>query len=248
MRWLLALFLMTGCGARVSPRVIEEATPKHTPADAMQVRLDLADALIEGGNPDAALKLLSQLTPAQARRPEAVVLQVRAMRVAGLSSPAQARVAALIEQRPRSAVAHNEQGILWMDAGHIADAAAAFSRAAELEPAEPDYLNNLGFARLVLDDAAGAIDALQQALLLDGADTKIRMNLAFALISAQRPDEALELLAAAEPLAQAQYHLGTGHELYGQDADAVGAYEAALSLLPEHPGAREALQRLKEEP
>ena len=65
--------------------------------EARQVQLDLASAMVEGGQPNAALGLIATLRQQGARGPDLDLLQARAARQAGLLDAAEAQLNALIE-------------------------------------------------------------------------------------------------------------------------------------------------------
>ena len=59
--------------------------------EARQVQLDLASAMVEGGQPNAALGLIATLRQQGARGPDLDLLQARAARQAGLLDAAEAQ-------------------------------------------------------------------------------------------------------------------------------------------------------------
>lgn len=224
------------------------ACAPHQPAGAAPkpraVQLALADALVDSGNPDAALQLLSRTEAAEGGGPDLDLIKARALRDTGLTTEAEARLRALVQAHPRRAEAWEQLGILLLDRHDPQAAVDAFSEATRRAPKNSVYLNNLGFSQLVDGRAADAVQTLTAALALDGGSARVRLNLGFALAAAGQPDAALEVFRATGSAAEAQYRLGVALELWSTSPDAARAYAAALALDPGHAGAAAALARL----
>ena len=216
--------------------------------EARQVQLDLASAMVEGGQPNAALGLIATLRQQGARGPELDLLQARAARQAGLLDAAEAQLNALIEAHPRRADALAERGLLRMAQLDPGRAATDLARATELDRNQPDYWNNLGFALLAAGDPEAAVSALRQAQDLDSESRTIRNNLGLAYIAQGKVTDASALLDVTYPPAEARYRLAVALELYGALHEARRSYAEALSLDPALSAAQRALDRLDNPP
>jgi tetratricopeptide (TPR) repeat protein len=78
-----------------------------------------------------------------------------------------------------------------VDKGQFAEAATAFERAAQLDPASPKAWRNLGNARAALGDDTRAFAALSQAAALAGADAESHYDLGVFLLERDRHAEAV---------------------------------------------------------
>ncbi len=241
---LLPLLLAGAPLAAAAGDDAESRPPWETQEGRVATRLDLARVLIEGGNAEAALTLLAQLRKEGVRDPRLDVLQGRALRLMGLTDDAREVLVAAVKRHPRDAEAHDQLGILDLDAHDLDAAIARFERARALDPDNPDYANNLGFALLAAGRAHEAVPPLREALRLDPTRARIRNNLGFALVADGHPDEAWRVFRAGGDEAGARYNLGLGLELAGDLDGARAQYARAVELRPGFAAAREALARL----
>lgn len=123
-------------------------------------------------------------------------------------------------------------------AGRPAEAATLCERVVREAPGSVAAWHVLGVARLALDQAAPALDALDRALALDPSRAGVLSARAAALVALERFDEALDACAAAlaadpdNPLVlNAQ---GVALRRLGRPVEALAAYEQALALSPGH--------------
>ena len=234
----LTLLTLLGCAPHARDGLV--STP--TAAEARGVRLDVADALIDAGRPDAALALLAE--DGGARDPASQVLSARALRASGLQDAARSRLEALVARHPRRADAWNELGLARHADGDAAGAADALERATSLESDNAAYWNNYGFALVTAGRYAEAQAALDRALDLDGHSARVRVNLGYALAAQGRTSEALQLFESTDDPAEARYKLGVGRELGGDLSGAADAWNEALARAPDHARAAAALARI----
>ncbi|MCP4808122.1 MAG: tetratricopeptide repeat protein [Proteobacteria bacterium] len=113
---------------------------------------------------------------------------------------------------------------------------------------------NLGFVLAASDEHADAVDAYQQALLLDPTYGRARNNLAFSLVALGNDDEALNTFRVAlqeqygnDPQlleANAHYNLGLAQQTRGDEDQARQSYREALTTVPDHALALAALDDL----
>ena len=252
---LVLLAALSGCGPKAAPTSAAAAAVAAQPQPAWvtedgrtEARLEVVDALLDSGQPEAALRVLRELGAAGIRSTELDILQARALSNVGLLEDAELLLQDVLAHERRSAPAHNQLGVLSMERHDLDAAVRAFSRAHRLDKENPEYANNLGFALLSAGRPGEAVDVLRAALQADATRLRIRNNLGFALLADGRPDEAFRVFRSASTEDEAHYNLGVGFELTRQPLQAVSAYEAALRANPENQLAQQALRRLQGNP
>jgi Tfp pilus assembly protein PilF len=130
--------------------------------------------------------------------------------------------------------------------GDPSGAAASFGRVIREHPEDRANTAIAHFELAEIDMASGAlpsaIDHYRSALAIDSSDVRYANNLAFALIEAGRPNEALPVLgrALARFPGQAWVHKNYGLALLRSDAahEAIAAFDRALELDPSLASAR----------
>lgn len=101
----------------------------------------------------------------------------------------------LLEKRPDDAAALNEAGYLLADEGVDLEQALAWtSRAVQLEPENPAYLDSYGWALFRLERYQEAIDPLRRAGEKDPKEPLLKIHLAKALHAAGREEEGKRVL------------------------------------------------------
>ena len=119
------------------------------------------------------------------------------------------------------------------------EAISAYEQILVKTPKDFECWNNLGNARAGVEDFEGAVEALENALGLDPKPAPTRMNLANALQSLDRLDEAEQiLLQLTEEYPQDSnpaYQLYVLHKVQGRQDDAIGQLEKAAALEPDNP-------------
>ena len=240
---LVGPLLLGACGARqpMAPQPVLDVVEAPDPA---QVKLDLAEALIEDGRANAALAMLAGLRGDGHRTPELDVLQAKALRELGLLNDAETMLVEVVDRHPRLAVAYGELGVLYLDKKDIDKAIAALQSAVRWDKDNPKYLNNLGFALMAAGQPEEAVDVLRHALRTTGSSAQTRGNLGFALVAAGKTDEALRVFVAQGSMAQAHYNIGVGLEAQGRFEAAQAAYRASLATHQDYEPAILALKRL----
>jgi tetratricopeptide (TPR) repeat protein len=118
------------------------------------------------------------------------------------------------------------------------EAVAAYEHVVAREPADFESWNNLGNARSATGDLKGSVAALERAMALEPLAPPTRLNLAVALRSVERGEEAEALLKrTAEEFpedARALHELYVQYKKEGRQDDAMPAIEAALERDPEN--------------
>lgn len=151
---------------------------------------------------------------------------------------------------PASARAHNNLGQSLRDAGHPAEANAAFARAVDLDPRYASAHYNWGVALLAQDRLTEAITQLELAVQFAADHADAHLNLGTALSRAQRPGEAVrhfERVLLLQPAADAHFNLGVTLAELGRPADAAAQLRAALTINPSLTEAHYHLGRLAEQ-
>lgn len=179
----LLLPLLAGC-ATVSQVATRMAAAQPAPdafSDKTQedLYLGIIDGLIKQGRYEAALAFLDQY-----RTPSPRSLVLRGDALVGAGYPLEAIPAyKAATQSAYGAQAYNGMGRAESAHGAWAAAIEDFRRASAIEPANAEYLNNLGYARLQLKaqgSLAVATEDLKRAHELDPDSAAIRNNLILA--------------------------------------------------------------------
>jgi Flp pilus assembly protein TadD/4-amino-4-deoxy-L-arabinose transferase-like glycosyltransferase len=127
----------------------------------------------------------------------------------------------------------------------VQEAARAFSRAAALDPHNPDYLLNLGKIDVLTGQYEAALVPLRALTEIDATKSEPRYRMGIALYRLGRHPEAEEQLLAASWLdprnAEVFYALGEVYAAEGHEDQATSMWSRALTLNPAH---RQALSRL----
>jgi len=145
---------------------------------------------------------------------------------------------------PRSVLAYTDLGAVELAAGDTRAALAAYTEAVRLEPANADYLRNLGVAQLEAHDP-GAAATFRRALLVRPGDPDLLDALGLALLDAGDSEggiSALRQAIATRPEHPVyRYHLARGLEQSGKLQDAAAQYREAIRLAPTAPFPRKGL-------
>lgn len=239
--------ILTGCmGARsTNPKDIVSPTPAWSTDDGRaSTRLELTDALIDSGSPEAALELIARVRQEGGGGPDLDVLQARALLHMGLVDEAERLLQRTVRRHSRHGEAWKQLGILLMDKHEPDLAIDAFESATRANPADAEAWNNLGFALHSAGRSEDAVNSLRRALRIDGSDRRTRNNLGYALVASGNIDEAWRTFRATAAEADARFNLALGLELAGDAEGARDNYARALVANPDHVEAREALVRI----
>ncbi|MCE5240035.1 tetratricopeptide repeat protein [bacterium] len=102
-----------------------------------------------------------------------------------------------LEVNPRSYLAHNNLGAVYLLAGRLPLAAREFRAAIELQPTDADALVNLGMVLLRMGQPQEARDALERGLQVRPGDPKAHLMLGMIALQAHDYPTALEHLQTA---------------------------------------------------
>lgn len=243
MRLLLLVMLATACSPR-SAR-LEAAADTHTARGRNHLRLELADALLESRNTVEARHLLTLALGEGADPWEVALRQAEALQLEGLRDEAAERFTRLATQRPSDPRPWKARALLEADRADLEAAIASLETAAALAPRDAAILNNLGFLRLVHGDAEHAVGPLTQAVALDGKNLKYQTNLAYALATLKRDDDAWAGFRALTGDAEAYARMGLVAELRSDVDAARRRYREALAADPQNFTASSGMTRLE---
>ncbi len=250
----LALLLAACGGAQGGPR--ERRAADEVAPDAArdplagevddEVRLQLAETLIDGGAHAEAMRMLRELQATRPKDARVHYLLGAVLRDRGVYDQAERSLSLAVELQPDLAMAHGALGVLADLKGDHARALASHTKAIELAPLEARFRNNLGFSRALAGDHAAAIAAYGEALRLDPTARVVYVNLGFALAAAGRDDEAKRMFRQAGTEAETLNNLALAHELRGDPGRARRLYREALQKDPNLGVAAENLRGLEQ--
>ena len=204
------------------------------PLYAVNLAMLLGD-LDRTGEAFAVLDHFLSLVPGQ---PDALIQRVTLLRRANRYDEAVAVARMAVAFHRELARAHHALGMSLMKLTEHAEAAAAFSEAARLDPGAVETWINCGVALKEAGDLAGAEASYRRALALAPNDPVIHNNLANALLAAGRSDESIRLYRAAVVLdpgyADAKANLGLALRDTGDLPEALRLLEEAVAQHPRH--------------
>ena len=180
MRTFIAVLALMGCASK-GIQTVDPAPSWATKDGRVAAKIELAEALVVNGTPEAALQMISQMVEAGVRHPDLFVLQGRALTKMGLVDEAESALTQATRRAPGHAEAQNRLGILFMDQQRTDDAIRRFRLAARHASRNAEVHNNYGFALMAAGRHEEAVTVLRKALMLNGAQGRTRNNLGFAL-------------------------------------------------------------------
>ncbi len=244
--WMIPLAL--ACSNKNIGSGVDPSPSWASPDGRAQAKIELAEALVLNGTPEAALKMISQMVEQGIRHPDLYVLQGRALTDMGLTDEAEVALSMASRRAPGNAEAHNQLGILYLDQSRTTEAIKRFKSAARNAPTDADVHNNYGFALMVSGQHEEAVVVLRKALMLDGSQKRTRNNLGFALAVTGKDKAAWRVFKAGADEASARYNLALAQEMRGDTEAAIGSYKLVLEADSSMNGASEALARLSSAP
>ena len=240
------LCLLSGCATKNVNRNVDDAPTWSTKDGRTQAKIELAEALVLNGTPEAALQMISQMVEAGVRHPDIFVLQGRALTDMGLVEEAETALTQATKRSPGHSEAQNRLGILYMDQQRTEEAIRRFKLATRASEKDADLHNNYGFALMAAGRHAEAVTVLRKALMLDGSQDRTRNNLGFALAVTGQDKAAWRVFRSSANEGNARYQLALAQELRGDNAAALASYRLALEVDPDLDEANDAVARLTE--
>lgn len=178
---------------------------------------------------------------------EGYILRGTVYREQNLLTESEADLKDAVRLAPGSARAHSALAILYDMQGRGDEALEHHRKASELEPREPQYLNNLGFSLFAHGRPREAIKVLREAARSAPADPRIRNNLGFAYAAAGDLTQAAEQFERGGTPAEAKINLGWAYERRGSLTLAFDLYAEAIRIDPTAVRARKNLTRVAHE-
>jgi Flp pilus assembly protein TadD len=162
--------------------------------------LNVADAAIAGGDPNMALSVSQSVLQNDPNNVDALIHEGDAYYALARCPAAEAAYTLALQGDPKSTAAETGMGRCLIKTDPKS-AEAALSLAIQDDPGNADALNDLGIARDLQGNFAGAVGPYQQALLAQPGMTAAEVNLGLSLALSGNGPEALQYLG---PLATGQ--------------------------------------------
>ena len=220
--WLFASLLLAGCAqtqATTAPTPVSSAVGPDT--------LNVADAAIAGGDPNMALSISQSVLATDAGNVDALVHEGDAYYALDRCPPAEAAYELALQHDAKATAAETGLGRCLLKTDPRA-ADAAFSSAVQDDSGNAAAWNDIGIARDLEGNFAGAVNPYQQALLANPAMTAAEVNLGLSLALSGNGPEALQYLG---PLATGQDSTPKIREDYAAALVADGRPDEARQVL-----------------
>lgn len=150
-------------------------------ADVLRYRLGLAESLRRMGENDKALSVYQEIAKTNPTNLDAREGKGLTLMALGKFTDAGREFSDIMKVAPNRWRTLNALGILFVTKNMIPEAIQYYTEALRQSPDNPSVLNNVGLSRAVDRDFTRAIEALEQAARLAGADDRrkqIELNLA----------------------------------------------------------------------
>ena len=189
--------------------------------------LNVADAAIAGGDPNMALSVSQSILANDPNNVDALVHEGDAYYALNRCPAAEAAYRLALKNDPHSSVAATGLGRCLLKTDPKG-AEQAFMAAVQDDPGNADAYNDLGIARDLQGNFAGAVDPYQQALNANPGLTAAEVNLGLSLALSGHGPEALQYLG---PLATGEGATPKIREDYAAALVAVGRNDEARQVL-----------------
>jgi Flp pilus assembly protein TadD len=189
--------------------------------------MNVADAAIAGGDPEMALKVSQSVLANDPKNLDAMYHEGQAYYAINRCMDAIAVYKVALTVDPKSSAAQLGIGRCLLKT-NAAAAETAFLAALQDEPANAAALNDLGVARDLQGNHAGAVQPYQQALLLNPGNLATEVNIGMSLALSGNGQEALQYLG---PLATSPQATPKIREDYAAALVAAGRQDEARQVL-----------------
>jgi Flp pilus assembly protein TadD len=213
---LAVLLALAACAANQPP-------PQQHPV----FDLNVADAAIAGGDPDMALQVTQSVLATNPQSLDAIDHEGAAYYALGRCMDAIAAYKLALTIAPNSAAAELGLGRCLLKRDPAA-AEAAFTAAAQDDPGSAAAFSDLGIARDLQGNHAGAVQPYQRALLLKPGNIATEVDLGLSLALAGDADDALQYLG---PLAASHQATPKIRQDYATALIVAGRQAAARQVL-----------------
>ncbi|MEQ4617217.1 MAG: tetratricopeptide repeat protein [Corticimicrobacter sp.] len=190
--------------AQMRRHEFDEARRQAQDTPAMLVRLIRENQ--QQGRYFAALAYINVHQARFGRTPELTALEAESLRRTGQIAPSTQAYQALL-RTPLAAQGWHGLGLLAAGNGDLIQAIEHLERATGMEPANPEMLNDLGYARLAAGDPAGARLPLGQAAELAPDNPVFLSNMAILLLMQNDPAAASRLMDQAGLAEDTRQHI-----------------------------------------
>ncbi|MDD2795509.1 SPOR domain-containing protein [Acidocella sp.] len=207
-----------------------QQSPANNAAAAAQIgtnTLNVADAAIAGGDPNMALSVSQSILSSDPGNVQALEHEGDAYYALNRCPAAIAAYQLALKRDPTASAAETGQGRCLLKTDPLA-AEQAFMRAVQDDPGNANALNDLGIARDLQGNFAGAVDPYQKALLADPSLTAVEVNLGLSLALSGNGPQALQYLG---PLATSEQATPKIRQDYAAALVATGRVAEARQVL-----------------
>ena len=181
---------LTGCAGNNGSNAANSQAPTGTIGPST---LNVADAAIAGGDPSMALSVSQSILASDPDNVDALVHEGDAYYALGRCPASEAAYQLALKSDPKSADAESGLGRCLLKV-NPAQAEVAFLAATQDDPGDGAAFSNLGIARDLEGNYAGAAAAYQQSLLDDPSSTATAVNLGLSMALSGQGQEALQYL------------------------------------------------------
>ncbi|MCB9743162.1 MAG: tetratricopeptide repeat protein [Alphaproteobacteria bacterium] len=260
----LLLLVLAACAAKrdTAPALADpnEVEMTWNIEDKDVVRLELVETLVSSGEDRLALDMIGSLRADGVAGERLDLLQAEAL--LGLQLYGEA-LDILEPKSSRDPERYRLLGLAYLEMGRVDEAIEANQKAVRYSPREgaandrAELVNNLGFSLAAADRHEEALEQYRAALRVDPSLQRARNNMGFSLAALGRDTEALATFKAVQAdllsdpnLAEANawFNLGLAREARGDAPAAAEAYQRAISLVPDHARASQALAHVTPPP
>lgn len=155
--------------------------------------LNVADAALAGGDPSMALNVSQSILANDPNNVDALIHEGDAYYALSRCPASEAAYRQALKYDPKSSDAQIGLGRCLLKVDPV-QAEAAFLAATQVDPGNAAAFSNLGIARDLQGNFAGAADAYQQSLVLNAGSTATAVNLGLSLALSGHGQEALQYL------------------------------------------------------
>lgn len=152
----------------------------------------------------------------------------------------------VLQRNPKNATVLNRMGIVYSKMGKQDQAAKYLMEAVKVQPENPKFLTDLGYALYLQNDLPAAEIALEESIKRDPSSKRSFNNLSLVLGHQGRMDEAYQIARSVLSAEEAHANIGYICLQRGMLDDAAQHYNRALELNPDLDSVKEAIVQVAE--